>query len=64
MYLIVSIVSNLNLVETISGEDALPLVARDEGWGVHGATIANDQAIAIRRFGQVKKCILDLEHRF
>ncbi len=62
--LVVAIVSDLDLVEAVPGEDGLPLLSRDEGGGVHGAAVANDETITIRAFGQVEESIFNLEHCF
>ena len=62
--LIVAIVSDFDLVEAVPGKDRLPLLAWDEGGGVHGAAVADDKAIAIRAFGQIEESIFNLEHCF
>ena len=46
-YLVVAVVPDLDLVEAGPGDDAVPLVAADEGRGVHGAPVADDEDIAV-----------------
>ena len=63
-YLVVAVVPDLDLVEAGPGDDAVPLVAADEGRGVHGAPVADDEDVAVRAgLGQVEEGVLHLHHR-
>ena len=53
--LVVSVVTDLNVLQVELGQDALPVVAVDEGGRVHDATVRNDKHVlgALLRHGEI-----------
>ena len=59
----VSVVPDVNLVAHVPLQDLIPLLFRDKSGCVHGATITDDQAVALASLGQCKEGVLNLDHR-
>ena len=62
-HLVVSVVPDVNLVAHVPLQDLIPLLFRDKSGCVHGATITDDQAVALASLGQGKEGVLNLDHR-
>ena len=60
--LIVSVVPDFHLIQTIPGQDGLPLFPWDEGRCIHGSTVTNDETVPVSALGQIKESILNLKH--
>ena len=62
-HLVVPVVPDVDLVAHVPLQDLIPLLLRDKSGCVHGATVADDQAVALASLGQGKEGVLDLDHR-
>ena len=62
-YLVVAVVPEIDGVALVPREDVLPGLVGNEGGGVHAAPVADDEAVALAFLRQVKKGLLDLQHR-
>ena len=60
--LIVSVVPDLHLIQTIPCQDGLPLFPWDEGGSIHGPTVTNDETVSVGALGQIEEGILNLKH--
>ena len=60
--LIVSVVPDLHLIQTIPCQYGLPLFPWYEGRSIHGPTVTNDETISVGALGQVEESILNLKH--
>merc|ERR550525_1668516 len=60
--LVVPVVPDVDLVAHVPLEDLIPLLLGDKGGGVHGAAVADDQAVALAGLGEGKEGVLDLDH--
>ena len=58
----VPVVPDVDLVAHVPLEDLIPLLLGDKGGGVHGAAVADDQAVALAGLGEGKEGVLDLDH--
>lgn len=61
-HLVVSVVPEVHLIIIVHLEDPLPLVLGEVGGAVHGAAVANDQAVAGLGPRQAEVRVLQLKH--
>ena len=61
-YLIVSPLTNILLVQLQLFQECLPLLSGDEGGRVHGAAVADHQAVLTRLLSHAEVRILDGYH--
>ena len=55
LYLVVSIVADVDLVHLVPMHHLLPVLLGHEGGGVHGAAVADNQAVALTGLSQGEK---------
>ena len=58
----IPIVPDVDLVAGVPGQYLLPLLPAHEGRGVHGAAVADDEAVALARFREGEEGVFDLDH--
>ena len=62
-HLVVTVVPDVNFVAHVPLQDLIPFLLRDKSGRIHGATVADDQAVALASLGQGKEGVLNLDHR-
>jgi len=60
---VVSVVPDVHLVQLVLVHQLLPLLPGDEGRGVHGSPVADDETVPLAGLGQGEERVLDLNHR-
>ena len=61
-HLVVAVVADIDLVHLVPEHHLLPVLLGHEGGGVHGASVADDQAVPLTGLGQREEGVLDLDH--
>merc|ERR1719378_1402490 len=61
-YLIISVVTDVDLVHPVVVEELLPILPGHKGRGVHSTPVANNETISFAGLGEFKERVLNLHH--
>ena len=59
----IPVVPDVDLVAHVPLQNLVPLLLRDKGGGVHGAPVADHEAVALAGLGESEERVLNLDHR-
>ena len=59
----IPVVPDVDLVAHVPLQNLVPLLLRDKGGGVHGAAVADHEAVALAGLGESEERVLNLDHR-